>query len=517
MFLHKAVKWDITDRCNLRCTHCSVAARYFDGTQKTLSLSDGNRHRIAEALIGAGVKHVSILGGEPFLLGNELYDILRLLKSHGVSISLVTNGLLIDAPAIDQILGLDIERLVFSMEGPDPETHNKIRGKGNFERLRSVIEELKASIASRRTGTSIHINTVVTRQNMASVPLMIPFVKALGADELSLLGLNCVGNASKHQDQLFLSVEDELNLSRKIADIYSNDSQTLKLNMNFIYPLVRDYLLVREGRFLPFPQICCNAASTLAYINPWGDMHPCDRIYISDYDKYFQTQGDIDKTINLTRTGFYDIWNSSYFLNTFSYVSDDKSYKSYNPCLRCAYFHNKKCNPCPLDAMDLEEFPIESCLHIEKKVSSEIGALIKEAQAIDQSRDTACIDPGSAVEDRHPSPSIWLDRHVPMISQKGVRAAYLKGRRTYILIHPISGESLFLDDNGFKLWQLINEHPQTIQEIGDRYIGGVSDRLELAHSREVDGRVHDKIEIFMDRLIRGRFLVYATETATASI
>jgi len=496
-----------------------VAARYFDGTKKIQCLSSDDRYRIAKALIDAKVKHVSILGGEPLLLGNELFDILGLLKSHSVSISLVTNGLLIDAQTMERILQLGPERLVFSMEGPEPKTHDQIRGKGNFARLTRIIKELKASISSRHSEISIHINTVVTRQNMISVPRMIPFVKALGADELSLLGLNCVGNASKNQDKLFLSVKEEVDLSRKIADVYSNgdNRQTLKLNINFIYPLVRDYLLVNEGRYLPFPQICCNAASSLTYINPWGDMHPCDRIFISNYDKHFQRARDVDKSISLTRTGFYDVWNSNYFLNTFAYVSDDQSYKSYNPCLRCDHFHNKKCNPCPLDALDLEEFPIESCLYVEKKVASRINTLIRKAQIIDQSMKTARINPGNAFEDRtrrasediRSFPSIPLDRHVPMMSQKGVRAAYLKAHDSHILIHPVSGESLFLDDNGFRLWQLMNERPQTIQEICNQHIEALSAKFDLEHTLEINGKIHDNIEIFMNTLIQKRFVLPA--------
>jgi MoaA/NifB/PqqE/SkfB family radical SAM enzyme len=497
-----------------------VAERYFSAGTTNPCISTADRRRIAEALIAGGIKHISILGGEPFLLGDELFDILGLFKSHGISISLVTNGLLIDANAMEKLVRLSPERLVFSMEGPESETHDRMRGKGNFSKLVDIIKTFKESIENHGSGISININTVVTRRNMASVPSMIPFVRSLGADELSLLGLNCVGNASKMGDQLMLSVTDELEVSRKIADIYAeNDNrQNLKLHINFIYPVVRDYLLVHENRFLPFPQICCSAASSLAYINPWGDMHPCDRIFMNKYDVHFSNPQGTEEDVNLKRAGFFDVWNSRYFLNTFAFVSEYASYGSYDPCLCCTYFQEKKCNPCPLDAMQTNRFPIESCLHIEKKSEAGLNTLIRKARVIDRSissltggldRRDEDIPGGMDPANRLPLPPPVDPKRIIM-SQKGVRTAYMRGQQAYMLIHPMSGESLFMDPNGYKLWQLINEHPQTVQEICDQYFQQVSTVLNLDDSREIREKVHGNVEVLVATLVQKHFLVGAT-------
>lgn len=36
----KILVWDITDKCNLRCTHCYNADMYFNKKVKSLTLSD---------------------------------------------------------------------------------------------------------------------------------------------------------------------------------------------------------------------------------------------------------------------------------------------------------------------------------------------------------------------------------------------------------------------------------------------------------------------------------------------
>ena len=522
MHLHKTVKWDIIDQCNLRCTHCSVADRYFTGSAQTGCATAAGRRRIVEALIGGGIKHISILGGEPMLLGEELFDILGLFKSHGISISLVTNGLLINEAARNKIVQLRPDRLVFSMEGPEAASHDLMRGKGNFTKLVEIIGGIKAAIANAgdgaSAGISININTVVTRRNMNSVAEMIPFVRSLGADELSLLGLNCVGNAAKAQDQLMLSIGDELAVARKVADMYGqgDNREKLKLNVNFIYPVVRDYLLVHENRVLPFPQICCSAASSLAYVTPWGGMHPCDRIFINNYDQHFRSPKDGIEDYRLDRAGFYDVWNSRYFLNTFDFVNDQASYTSYDPCLRCSYFVQKKCNPCPLDAMGLKRFPMEACLNVEKMSGAAINQLIERAKALDSARSALNGESsrpaekvaGPMSDNRAISPPYPVDRKQSVTPQKGVRVAYLHGKKAYMMIHPISGETLFLDANGHIAWQLLNGQPQqTVEEICESYYRQLATEYSPVSLPEIKRKIVDNVASLIGILVAKQFLV----------
>ena len=60
-------KWDITDKCNLRCTHCSVSEMYFT-KEVHRRLSHQERLDILDKLKDGGVTDLFLLGGEPLTL-----------------------------------------------------------------------------------------------------------------------------------------------------------------------------------------------------------------------------------------------------------------------------------------------------------------------------------------------------------------------------------------------------------------------------------------------------------------
>jgi len=480
-------------------------------------LAHKERFKIATALIEAGVQHVSLLGGEPLLLGDELFEIIKLFKDRNVSVSLVTNGILIDEKAAQRLIDIGPDRLVFSMEGPNSATHDRIRGRGNFNKLVQSIKRIKGLANRSEAKIKILINTVVTCQNKNVAPEMIAFVNDLGADELSFLGLNIAGNASKHYGELMLTLEEEIDLAAKIAIAYSTlgeEYNRMNLNINFIYPLVRDYLQVVQDLDLPFPQICCNAASSLAYINPWGEMHPCDRVFIGHHFKRFQSKKESTKSINLTKSNFYTIWNSSYYLNVFNFVANEKSYEKFSPCKRCEYFHNKKCNPCPLDALELDNFPIHSCLYIEKKAGMPIEALIQRAEELQAESSKKALPPEKlpALEVRPNNTSVHrpsIDRGATFSAHPGIRSAFMQRQKSFFLIHPVTNELISVDQNGFRLWEVISKHPMDVPEMFKKYLIMISRQFGFSSIKDVEGTIYQNFIYFLEMLMQKKFIIPA--------
>ena len=66
----------------------------------------------------------------------------------------------------------------------------------------------------------------------------------------------------------------------------------------------------------------------------------------------------------------YGIWNSSYFMEMFPLISDDSTYKNYEPCNRCKFLHNGTCTPCPLNSLRNEKVVIDDCLYVEQKLGN---------------------------------------------------------------------------------------------------------------------------------------------------
>ena len=77
--------YDITDDCNLRCSHC-YNSNYF----KNKKPIPGNFSKVYNQIDKRNVKHIHLLGGEPFK-HTDLWNFIDYV-SDDISISINTNG-----------------------------------------------------------------------------------------------------------------------------------------------------------------------------------------------------------------------------------------------------------------------------------------------------------------------------------------------------------------------------------------------------------------------------------------
>lgn len=361
----KSAKWDITSTCNLRCRHCSVADMYFRGINiPQLSIND--RLRVIDRLADGGVTNLSLLGGEPMTLGDELFILLARAQQRQINISIVTNATLLNADICCRLIDSGLDRLVVSIEGPSAEIHDQIRGKGNFER---TIRNLETFISLRQNEQSprLSINTVLSRPNRKAFTQMIPFCRDLGANEWSALTLNLIGNANQNLRDLVVSEEEHTEVALEIGQLLKSpgfELRELEIHLMLIYPLVWEYLCKKYNVNLPQPQICCSAGISLVYISPTGDVHLCDRVNSSGYTGK-ELQEETIHPISLLTHKFDEIWNSKQFVEMFSFVKRAETYAGYEPCNRCKYFFDRTCNPCPLESYRSKHIRFEECLKAE--------------------------------------------------------------------------------------------------------------------------------------------------------
>lgn len=74
--------------CNLLCGHCIHRCGPGDAPAMGLSRAQGYIRQAA----GAGIRHIDLNGGEPFLDLSALHDLVRCAREHGVRTSVVTSG-----------------------------------------------------------------------------------------------------------------------------------------------------------------------------------------------------------------------------------------------------------------------------------------------------------------------------------------------------------------------------------------------------------------------------------------
>ncbi|MCE4603062.1 MAG: radical SAM protein [Desulfurococcales archaeon] len=176
--------WNLTYKCNLHCSHCYINAGPSGGPE----LGVGEKLRIAEELSSHGIPHVVLTGGEPLLAKGFWSLASRLAELGRPSMSLSSNGTLIDDRTSSRLAELGFKYAGVSLDSVRPEVHDKFRGlRGSFKRtvrgIRSLIDY----------GIPVGVRTTITRWNIGEIPEVIDLAASLGASRVALYMLDTVG------------------------------------------------------------------------------------------------------------------------------------------------------------------------------------------------------------------------------------------------------------------------------------------------------------------------------------
>lgn len=131
--LHSATLY-LTNECNLRCSHCYM----FSGLKKEFELGYFDWFKIIDILKENGVKTVTLTGGEP-MMKKGFFKILNYLNQKGIAVILITNATLITEENYKDLSEKCIE-IQISLDGPNQELHEKIRGKNTFKKTINAIK-----------------------------------------------------------------------------------------------------------------------------------------------------------------------------------------------------------------------------------------------------------------------------------------------------------------------------------------------------------------------------------------
>ncbi len=467
-----SAKWDLTSTCNLRCSHCSVANMYFDNENPVKELSLQDRLLVIDRLADGGVTHISLLGGEPLTLGNDLWALLDHAKRRQIRIHLVTNAMLLETATSQRLIDSGLDRLVVSIDGPTAESHNKVRGKRTFERVVDNLEKFLALRASSDT-PKLTINTVLCTHNRKSFVDMIPFCRDLGADSWNALTLNYIGNAYDHLDSLAVSQEEHTDVALEVGLLLKRkdfDLGQLKINLTLVCPLVWEFLCKKYKIELPQPQICCSAGSSLVYVSPKGDVHLCDRVDSSGYNGMPLANETIHPE-SLLSNEFDLIWNSTQYVDMYDFVKNNDTYAGFDPCNHCKYLFDRTCNPCPLQSYRIKDIKFEECLKAEQylgDISRHEEGPVTDWEKAHQFESISLAEPDSE--------SYVGFRDAYPILTRGVRRS--KQGDDCILLHPKSIQTIKLNDIGMQIIDSMDGN-STTEEIVDTMV----DLYQQAHQR----------------------------------
>lgn len=302
------VFWNITNKCNLYCKHCSANA----GERLPAELTTSEALRLTKKLIDAKVLSISFTGGEP-LLREDLFTIISAINGR-MSVSLSTNGTMITNHIVHRLIENKIKKISVSLDGSRPETNDFIRG-GSFDKIIKGIERLS------EINAKISIVTVITKSNYKDIPNLVKLAYNLNVDNIGFTGLKPVGRAKSNLSDLMPTPKEKARIAELIYGLSEEYGNFIGSEYQYWYSLFKQDpdFSNRSQCFLP-----CDAGKASCAITADGNLVPCN-ILMSI------------KCGNVREKDFLTIWKNSEVLNKFRELSNSHLEDTAWKCKNCKF------------------------------------------------------------------------------------------------------------------------------------------------------------------------------------
>jgi nif11-class peptide radical SAM maturase 3 len=183
--------WELTLACNLGCVHCGSRA----GPTRAAELSTAEALDLVKQLSDAGIREVTLIGGEAYLRSDWL-EIVRAIRAAGMSCTLTTGGYGISAATARNMREAGLQQVSVSVDGCE-HTHDFLRGKqGSFRACFQSLRHL------RTAGLPITCNTQINRLSAPELPLIYFAIRDAGCRAWQLQLTVPMGRAADRPDVL---------------------------------------------------------------------------------------------------------------------------------------------------------------------------------------------------------------------------------------------------------------------------------------------------------------------------
>ena len=296
------IQWHLTERCNLRCSHC------YQTGGRTDELSFAEIKEVADEVSDmldawSGIYDIAfspsftITGGEPFLR-QDLFDVLGYLGGRGFELYLLTNGTLVDREKASQLSAAGVKGVQVSIEGPE-EIHDTIRGKGSF------LASLKGISFLLEAGLTVTLNATLSEMNAGHFPEMVSLASSLGAQRLGFSRLVPSGRGAGLIEKM-METDRVRSIYEKIFSLKPDDLEIVTGDP--VASQMRDDDGNEDQGSIPKGG-CAAGLSGLTFL-PDGTITPCRRLFVP--------------VGNIRRDNLREVWASSDVLNA---LRDRSRYK----------------------------------------------------------------------------------------------------------------------------------------------------------------------------------------------
>lgn len=178
-----AVQIEITTKCNLRCELCYRSKEQASAVNSDMPLDLFNS--IVRKLRYPS-RHVTLVGlGEP-LLHPQLFSFIRSAKERGLTVSLISNFILIDQDMSLALIESGLDFLYVSFDSSVKSVFEKIRTGASFEK---VIENIELFVKTKRDAKAktplFFLKSTVSQRNSEEIRRLIDLAESLGAEGIN--------------------------------------------------------------------------------------------------------------------------------------------------------------------------------------------------------------------------------------------------------------------------------------------------------------------------------------------
>jgi radical SAM protein with 4Fe4S-binding SPASM domain len=272
---------ELTDRCNLACIHCYLAA----GPKGSRILKTERVKAMLDDYFQMGCTSVAFSGGEP-LLHPDWQNIVEYASNLGLRITVVTNGMALHQKNLDTLSAANAT-IALSVDGADEESHDAMRGSGSYNRIREALRLLASNEAQART----IICFTPTKLNSGEFSKLTGDVSTQGFINFYISFLETRGRANGSGTRLSMDVADQVALLKELV-LLNGCNPEIQIETGHLRYMF--YRLFYDWQ--PFG----DPLETTLRVTPDGS------VYLTAYvDNEQFCLG------NLQRSSLYDCWNSS--------------------------------------------------------------------------------------------------------------------------------------------------------------------------------------------------------------
>lgn len=252
---------ELTDRCNLKCRHCYLAA------------SPGGAHTLAAPVVEAALTDFAALGGysiafsggEP-LLHPHWAPLTAYARSLGLRTTLVTNGTLLTRQTIAALLEQEVI-LALSLDGIQAATHDAIRGDGSYARVRAALDRLIEAQAQAR----VIICFTPMRLNIHELAALTARLSDEGFRYFYISPLEERGRERSHRATLSLDLDARVQLLTQLAFLMTQEESAITVETGHLRYMFERMLQAWDGSGDPMEGTLRIAPTGAIYLTAYVD------------------------------------------------------------------------------------------------------------------------------------------------------------------------------------------------------------------------------------------------------